>query len=971
MPVRKQDAERALALLQQYHVKLTKPGDMALRGALEKVMDIFRSELFHALLDIQEYYEVTLIEAFQRIGGDQLNMEPSSIAWHHNTSELHYNNNANDKNLKNSCCCVYIKSGKISPGSQLLFLRHPKIDAVSVLVRSMVLSRNYCKVMIVLNSHRLQIASNLKNFKKYRYQDEERLSHGDIAKSTSSDPGFDPHYRKNHPQVVEMTTNHTSMPQPTYEYEDILLERGSAGLGFSIAGGRDNPLEPQDGSIYITKIIPGGAAAADGRLRAGNAIMAVNNVDTSNVCHADAVNALKMAGSTVVLRIRRSLEDMSTVRSIHEINDENLEETEIDIQLVKGTKGLGFSIAGGIGNQHIPGDNSIYVTKVIEGGAAEADGVLQVGDKIISYNTKGLKTKLKDLSHEAAVSILKGTSNVVDLHILRQSINITSHYPLPSIQTSDPQEEDVAPIVLPPPSDELFQEERHLPPATSIESGIKEATLNVTNFLIVLAPLVEKPISSTYSLHREVRFVTLNKTGVGLGFNIVGGDGSEGIFISYILAGGTADVSGELFRGDQLLSVNGIDLTKATHEEAAHALKSADKVVTIGAQYKPEDYNRFEEKIQELREQMMNLSVSSGGSLLTSQKRMLYVRSLFEYDSYRDSGLPSKGLSFRYGDILHVVNASDDEWWQARRVEGGRDSEEFGVIPAKQRVERKERARLKQVKFSQFKPSLIDNKESLNQAKRKKSMMFSRRFPFYKSKENLDDLSDQERLGIWACYTNTQSNYVDLDYDVILSYETVVQKELKYTRPVVILGPFKDRINDDLIAEYADKFGSCVPHTTRERRDNEEDGRDYHFVESREKMELDIQNHFFIEAGQYNENLYGTSVQSVKDVAEKNKHCILDVSGNAIKRLQVAGLWPIAIFIRPKSVEWLMELNKRLVEEQARKIFERATKQEQEFGEYFTAVVQGDTIDDLYENVKGVIKEQSGPVVWVPASDDL
>lgn len=47
------------------------------------------------------------------------------------------------------------------------------------------------------------------------------------------------------------------------------------------------------------------------------------------------------------------------------------------------------------------------------------------------------------------------------------------------------------------------------------------------------------------------------------------------------------------------------------------------------------------------------------------------------------------------------------------------------------------------------------------------------------------------------------------------------------------------------------------------------DGRDYHFVTSREEMERSIQNHMFIEAGQYNENLYGTSVQSVKEVAEK------------------------------------------------------------------------------------------------------
>ena len=57
--------------------------------------------------------------------------------------------------------------------------------------------------------------------------------------------------------------------------------------------------------------------------------------------------------------------------------------------------------------------------------------------------------------------------------------------------------------------------------------------------------------------------------------------------------------------------------------------------------------------------------------------------------------------------------------------------------------------------------------------------------------------------------------------------------------------------------------------TTRVRREYEADGRDYHFVDSREQMEKDIQNHLFIEAGQYNENLYGTSVHSVREVAEK------------------------------------------------------------------------------------------------------
>ena len=75
----------------------------------------------------------------------------------------------------------------------------------------------------------------------------------------------------------------------------------------------------------------------------------------------------------------------------------------------------------------------------------------------------------------------------------------------------------------------------------------------------------------------------------------------------------------------------------------------------------------------------------------------------------------------------------------------------------------------------------------------------------------------------------------------IVSYELVQEIEIDYTRPVVILGPLKDRINDELISEYPEKFGSCVPHTTRTRRQFEVDGRDYHFVASREAMEADIQ----------------------------------------------------------------------------------------------------------------------------------
>lgn len=86
-----------------------------------------------------------------------------------------------------------------------------------------------------------------------------------------------------------------------WEYEEIILERGGAGLGFSIAGGTDNPHIGDDTAIYITKLIPGGAASTDGRLQVNDSILSVNDVPVVDVPHATAVDALKKAGNTVKL----------------------------------------------------------------------------------------------------------------------------------------------------------------------------------------------------------------------------------------------------------------------------------------------------------------------------------------------------------------------------------------------------------------------------------------------------------------------------------------------------------------------------------------------------------------------------------------------------------------------------------------------------------------------------------------------
>ncbi|XP_058846163.1 disks large homolog 1 isoform X27 [Acipenser ruthenus] len=856
MPVRKKDAQRALSLLEEYRSKLNQTEDRQLRNSIERVINIFQSNLFQALIDIQEFYEVTLLDN-QKCGESPKPVEPTPPV---NLWEF--------SSLPSTTVTSETLPSSISPSVE-----------------------------------------------KYRYQDEDTPPQEHSPPHLTNEvkgPELVHVSEKNlsqienvhgfvsHSHISPMKVNGT---EADYEYEEITLERGNSGLGFSIAGGTDNPHIGDDPSIFITKIIAGGAAAQDGRLRVNDNILRVNDVDARDVTHSKAVEALKEAGSVVRLYVRRR---------------KPVTEKIMDLKLVKGPKGLGFSIAGGVGNQHIPGDNSIYVTKIIEGGAAHKDGRLQIGDKLLAVNAAGLE----EVSHEDAVTALKNTPDVVYLKVAKPtSVYMNDSYAPPDITNSYSQHMD-----------------NHISPPSYLAQPLPPATPGR------YSP-VSKAMVGDEEITREPRKVELHRGSTGLGFNIVGGEDGEGIFISFILAGGPADLCGELRKGDRIISVNGVDLRSATHEQAAAALKNAGQTVTIVAQYRPEEYSRFEAKIHDLREQMMNSSISSGsGSLRTSQKRSLYVRALFDYDKTKDSGLPSQGLNFQFGDILHVINASDDEWWQARQVTPDGESEEIGVIPSKRRVEKKERARLKTVKF--------------NSKSRDKGQI-------------PDDMGSKGLKHVTSNASDSESSYPGGLEEYVLSYEPVTQQEVNYSRPVIVLGPMKDRVNDDLISEFPDKFGSCVPHTTRPQRDYEVDGRDYHFVTSREQMEKDIQDHKFIEAGQYNNHLYGTSVQSVREVAEKGKHCILDVSGNAIKRLQIALLYPIAVFIKPKSVENIMEMNKRLTEEQGRKTFERAMKLEQEFTEHFTAIVQGDTLEEIYNQVKQIIEEQSGPYIWVPAKEKL
>ncbi|NXE86335.1 DLG1 protein, partial [Menura novaehollandiae] len=200
---------------------------------------------------------------------------------------------------------------------------------------------------------------------------------------------------------------------------------GNSGLGFSIAGGTDNPHIGDDASIFITKIIAGGAAAQDGRLRYDGCVVILgytcadflihkivefNNSPFKCLIIIQCLNFSKIPLHTDCRTIFFSLVSSRTFPII--------------------LPGLGFSIAGGVGNQHIPGDNSIYVTKIIEGGAAHKDGKLQIGDKLLAVNS----VCLEEVTHEEAVTALKNTSDFVYLKVAKPtSMFMNDSYAPPDI----------------------------------------------------------------------------------------------------------------------------------------------------------------------------------------------------------------------------------------------------------------------------------------------------------------------------------------------------------------------------------------------------------------------------------------------------------------------------------------------------------------------------------------------------------
>ncbi|NXI58019.1 INADL protein, partial [Chloroceryle aenea] len=315
----------------------------------------------------------------------------------------------------------------------------------------------------------------------------------------------------------------------------IEISKGRSGLGLSIVGGKDTPLD----AIVIHEVYEEGAAARDGRLWAGDQILEVNGIDLRNASHEEAITALRQTPQKVQLVVYRD--------EAHYKDEENLEIFYVDIQKKMG-RGLGLSIAGKRNG------SGVFISDIVKGGAADLDGRLIQGDQILSVNGEDMR----NASQETVATILKCAQGLVHLELgrLRAGSWLSSRK---TSQNSQASQQSV---------------HSHFHPA------LAPVLSTLQNFVSTKRSSADVSQRNSVGADTGPRTVEITRgPNDALGISIAGGKGSPlgdiPIFIAMIQASGVAARTQRLRVGDRIVSINGQPLDGLSHADAVNLLKNA------------------------------------------------------------------------------------------------------------------------------------------------------------------------------------------------------------------------------------------------------------------------------------------------------------------------------------------------------------------------------------------------------------
>ncbi|XP_043342405.1 multiple PDZ domain protein isoform X4 [Cervus canadensis] len=366
------------------------------------------------------------------------------------------------------------------------------------------------------------------------------------------------------PQRVRLTLYRDEAP---YKEEDVydtltveLQKKPGKGLGLSIVGKRN------DTGVFVSDVVKGGIADADGRLLQGDQILTVNGEDVRHATQEAVAALLKCSLGTVTLEVGRvktgpfhserrpsqssqmseaslssftfPLSGSGTSELLESSSKKNALASEIQglrtVEIKKGpADSLGVSIAGGVGSPL--GDVPIFIAMMHPNGVAAQTQKLRVGDRIVTI----CGTSTEGMTHTQAVNLLKNASGPIEMQVVAGGDV--------SVVTGHQQE----------------------PASSSLSfTGLTSSSI----FQDDLGP-------------PQCKSITLDRGPDGLGFSIVGGYGSPHgdlpIYVKTVFVKGAASEDGRLKRGDQIIAVNGQSLEGVTHEEAVAILKRTKGSVTL------------------------------------------------------------------------------------------------------------------------------------------------------------------------------------------------------------------------------------------------------------------------------------------------------------------------------------------------------------------------------------------------------
>ncbi|XP_054223126.1 disks large homolog 5 isoform X2 [Homo sapiens] len=418
----------------------------------------------------------------------------------------------------------------------------------------------------------------------------------------------------------------------------------------------------------------------------------------------------------------------------------------------------------------------------------------------------------------------------------------------------------------------------------------------------------------------EPRVVFIKKSQLELGVHLCGGN-LHGVFVAEVEDDSPAKGPDGLVPGDLILEYGSLDVRNKTVEEVYVEMLKPRDGVRLKVQYRPEEFTKAK-----------GLPGDS-----------FYIRAL--YDRLADV---EQELSFKKDDILYVDDTLPQGTfgsWMAWQLDENAQKIQRGQIPSKYVMDQEFSRRLS---MSEVKD---DNSAT-------KTLSAAARRSFFRRKHKHKRSGSKDGKDLLALDAFSSDSIPLFEDSVSLAYQRVQKVDCTALRPVLILGPLLDVVKEMLVNEAPGKFCRCPLEVMKA---------------SQQAIERGVKDCLFVDYKRRSGHFDVTTVASIKEITEKNRHCLLDIAPHAIERLHHMHIYPIVIFIHYKSAKHIKEqrdpiyLRDKVTQRHSKEQFEAAQKLEQEYSRYFTGVIQGGALSSICTQILAMVNQEQNKVLWIPA----